>query len=74
MLQVGETQEWKGAGLFAYSEGMPAVLQHNANTDAGLVNGPLGTAEGIVVGAKRLGSLVSLHPLSSYANILSSIL
>jgi hypothetical protein len=47
--QVGEQGYLKGPGFFAFTKGMPIMLQQNTNTYAGLVNGMRGTAEEVVL-------------------------
>jgi hypothetical protein len=47
--QVGEQGYLKGPGFFAFTKGMPIMLQQNTNTYAGLVNGMRGTAEEIIL-------------------------
>lgn len=42
MFQVGEVQQLKGPGIFAFTEGIQAMLLQNTNTSAGLVNGMTG--------------------------------
>lgn len=37
--QVGEQGHLKGLGFFAFTKGMPILLQQNTNTYPGLVNG-----------------------------------
>jgi hypothetical protein len=46
---VGEQGYLKGPGFFAFTKGMPIMLQQNTNTYAGLVNGMRGTAEEIIL-------------------------
>jgi hypothetical protein len=43
--QVGEQGYLKGPGFFAFTKGIPIMLQQNTNTYAGPVNGIRGTAE-----------------------------
>jgi hypothetical protein len=47
--QVGEQGYLKGPGFFAFTKGMPIMLQQNTNTYAGLVNGMRGTAEEVIL-------------------------
>jgi hypothetical protein len=48
---VGEEGYLKGPGFFAFTKGMPIMLQQNTNTYAGLVNGMRGTAEEVILDA-----------------------
>ena len=52
---VGEEGYLKGPGFFAFTKGMPIMLQQNTNTYAGLVNGMRGTAEEVVLDASVQG-------------------
>jgi hypothetical protein len=47
--QVGEQGYLKGPGFFAFTKGMPIMLQQNTNTYAGLVNGMRGTVEEVIL-------------------------
>ena len=47
--QVSEQGYLKGPGFFAFTKGMPIMLQQNTNTYAGLVNGMRGTAEEVIL-------------------------
>jgi hypothetical protein len=49
MFQVGEVQQLKGPGIFAFTKGMPVMLLQNTNTSAGLVNGMTGFAEEVIL-------------------------
>ena len=42
---VREEGSLKGPGFFAFTKGVPIMLQQNTNTYAGLVNGMRGTAK-----------------------------
>jgi hypothetical protein len=53
--QVGEQGYLKGPGFFAFTKGMPIMLQQNTNTYAGLVNGMRGTAEEVILDASVQG-------------------
>jgi hypothetical protein len=53
--QVGEEGYLKGPGFFAFTKGMPIMLQQNTNTYAGLVNGMRGTAEEVILDASVQG-------------------
>ena len=53
--QVGEQGYLKGPGLFAFTKGMPVMLQQNTNTYAGLVNGMRGTAEEVILDTHMRG-------------------
>jgi hypothetical protein len=46
---VGEEGYLKGPGFFAFTKGMPIILEQNTNTYAGLVNGMRGTAEEVIL-------------------------
>jgi hypothetical protein len=52
---VGEEGYLKGPGFFAFTKGMPIILQQNTNTYAGLVNGMRGTAEEVILDASVQG-------------------
>jgi hypothetical protein len=52
---VGEEGYLKGPGFFAFTKGMPIMLQQNTNTYAGLVNGMRGTAEEVILDASMQG-------------------
>jgi hypothetical protein len=52
---VGEKGYLKGPGFFAFTKGMPIMLQQNTNTYAGLVNGMRGTAEEVILDASVQG-------------------
>jgi hypothetical protein len=52
---VGEEGYLKGPGFFAFTKGMPVMLQQNTNTYAGLVNGMRGTAEEVVLDSSAQG-------------------
>ena len=52
---VGEEGYLKGPGFFAFTKGMPIMLQQNTNTYAGLVNGMRGTAEEVILDASVQG-------------------
>jgi hypothetical protein len=54
--QVGEQGYLKGPGFFAFTKGMPVMLQQNTNTYAGLVNGMRGAAEEVIVDADVQGA------------------
>jgi hypothetical protein len=47
--QVSEEGYLKGPGFFAFTKGMPIMLQQNTNTYAGLVNGMRGAAEEVIL-------------------------
>jgi len=47
--QVGEEGYLKGPSFFAFTKGIPIMLQQNTNTYAGLVNGMRGTTEEIIL-------------------------
>jgi hypothetical protein len=47
--QVGEQGYLKGPGFFAFTKGMPVMLQQNTNTYASLVNGMRVTAEEVIL-------------------------
>jgi hypothetical protein len=51
--QVGEEGYLKGPGFFAFTKGMPIMLQQNTNTYAGLVNGMI--AEEVILDASVQG-------------------
>jgi hypothetical protein len=53
--QVGEQGYLKGPGFFAFTKGMPIMLQQNTNTYAGLVNGMRGTADEVILDASVQG-------------------
>ena len=53
--QVGEEGYLKGPGFFAFTKGMPIMLQQNTNTYAGLVNSMRGTAEEVILDASVQG-------------------
>ena len=55
MYQVGEEGYLKGPGFFAFTKGMPIMLQQNTNTYAGLVNGMRGSAEEVILDASVQG-------------------
>jgi hypothetical protein len=55
--QVGEQGYLKGPGFFAFTKGMPVMLQQNTNTYAGLVNGMRGAAEEVILDADGQGAL-----------------
>ncbi|PVH67769.1 hypothetical protein DL98DRAFT_600143 [Cadophora sp. DSE1049] len=46
---VGEEGYLKGPGFFAFTKGIPIMLQQNTNTYAGLVNGMRGSAEEVIL-------------------------
>jgi hypothetical protein len=46
---VGEEGYLKGPGFFAFTKGMPVILQQNTNIYAGLVNSIRGTAEEVIL-------------------------
>lgn len=54
--QVGEQGYLKGPGFFAFTKGMPVMLQQNTNTYAGLVNGMRGAAEEVILDADGQGA------------------
>ena len=49
IFHVGEEGYLKGPGFFAFTKGMPIMLQQNTNTYAGLVNGMRDTAEEVIL-------------------------
>ena len=53
--QVSEEGYLKGPGFFAFTKGMPIMLQQNTNTYAGLVNSMRGTAEEVILDASVQG-------------------
>ena len=55
MYHVGEEGYLKGPGFFAFTKGMPIMLQQNTNTYAGLVNGMRGSAEKVILDASAQG-------------------
>ncbi|KFZ24678.1 hypothetical protein V502_00843, partial [Pseudogymnoascus sp. VKM F-4520 (FW-2644)] len=57
---VGEEGYLKGPGFFAFTKGMPIMLQQNTNTYAGLVNGMRGTAEEVILDASVQASWMEL--------------
>jgi hypothetical protein len=61
--QVGEQGYLKGPGFFAFTKGMPIMLQQNTNTYAGLVNGMRGTAEEVILDTGVEGMHVMIFPL-----------
>ena len=52
---VGEEGYLKGPGFFAFTKGMPIMLQQNTNTYAGLVNSMRDTAEEVILDASMQG-------------------
>ena len=52
---VGEEGYLKGPGFFAFTKGMPIMLQQNTNTYAGLVNSMRDTAEEVILDASVQG-------------------
>jgi hypothetical protein len=52
---IGEEGYLKGPGFFAFTKGMPIMLQQNTNTYADLVNGMRGTAEEVILDASVQG-------------------
>jgi hypothetical protein len=61
---VGEEGYLKGPGFFAFTKGMPIMLQQNTNTYAGLVNGMRGTAEEVILDASVQGIQIVIIFLS----------
>jgi hypothetical protein len=55
--QVGEQGYLKGPGFFAFTKGMPIMLQQNTNTYAGLVNGMRGVAEEVILDTDVQGTV-----------------
>jgi hypothetical protein len=53
--QVGEEGYLKGPSFFAFTRGMPVMLQQNTNTYAGLINGMRGTAERVILDTSMQG-------------------
>jgi hypothetical protein len=60
IFHVGEEGYLKGPGFFAFTKGMPIMLQQNTNTYAGLVNGMRGTAEEVILDAGVQGIQINI--------------
>jgi hypothetical protein len=75
---VGEEGYLKGPGFFAFTKGMPIMLQQNTNTYAGLVNGMRGTVEEVILDRDVQGTVLALQGrlfyVSDFANCIDSFM
>ncbi|KIM92624.1 hypothetical protein OIDMADRAFT_62391 [Oidiodendron maius Zn] len=69
LYQVGEQGYLKGLGYFAFTKGMPIMLQQNTNTYAGLVNGMRGTAEEVVLDTNVQGLHMTIFRIPSWMEL-----